>query len=139
MTLGEVFAEAARRDVSTEGPVLPLKEGPFRYTELLKEGKFYVKLTSTTDENAFIETSIPADGLQSTENYCRVQFLSMVFKAAMAGMKRKKQGQQSPNEAPAPWIAKIFEYCQEKRISPIALIQFHKKWENNHKPSDPNE
>lgn len=127
MTLGDVLAEAARRDISIEGRALPLKEGPFRYTELLKEGRFEIRLSSTTDENAFVETSIPADGLVATENYCRVQFLSMVFKAAIAGMKRKKQG---PSEAPAPWIAKIFEYCQARHLSPDELVSFHKKWHN---------
>lgn len=130
MTLGDIFAQAARKDLSAEGKALPLKESPFLYSEFCKEGRFEIRLSSTIDENAYIETSIPYDGLETTQNYCRVQFLAMVFKAAMAGMQRRKE---RPNEAPAPWIAKIFEYCQAKRISPIALIQFHKKFEDSHK------
>lgn len=132
MTLGEVLEQAARIDYGGDGKRLPLKEGPFLYIERIIEGKFVVRLSSRTDENAYVETSIPYDALESTENYCRLHFLSMVYKAAIAGMKRKKQGQQNLSEAPAPWIAKIFEYCQEKRISPLLLIQFHRKWEKEH-------
>lgn len=132
MTLGEVFAEAARRDVSNEGRALPLKEGSTRYSEFLKEGRFEIRLSSPNDPDAFIECSIPATGFISDENGCRIVFLSMVFKAAIAGMKRKKQS-RGPSEAAAPWIAKIFEYCQDKGLSPIALVVFHKKWEKEHR------
>jgi hypothetical protein len=132
MTLGEVFAQAARRDTSHDGPGLPLKDGPLRYTEIHKEGRFETRLSSSVDPDAFVECSIPDDGLEATKNYCRVQFLSMTFKAAIAGMKRRKQG-RGPAEAAAPWIAKLFEYCQAKGISPIALMAFHKKWESSHK------
>jgi len=129
MTLGEVFATAATRDGATDSLTAP-KESPRRYTELSVEGRFVVKLTSTQDPDAYIECSLPDTGSESDKNYCRMQFLSMAFKAAIAGMKRKKN---APNEAPAPWVAKIFEYCQSKRISPVALVQFHRKYADDHK------
>lgn len=124
MTLGEVFAEAARRDISLEGRQLPLGDAPFRYSELVKGREFEVKLTASNDPDAYISCAIQDDGVEETKNFLRVNFLAMVFKAAIAGMKRKKG---KPNEAAAPWVAKVFEYCQAHKITPEALLIFHKQ------------
>ena len=93
MSLGDVLKEVAKRDMAV-GRQLQYGgavKSRLVYTEELKDGQFQIKLTSTEDKDAFIETSIPYDGSETSQNYCRMYFLSMVFNAAIAGMKRKKK------------------------------------------------
>jgi hypothetical protein len=67
-----------------------LNKGDLVYTEFLKGDKFEIKLSSKKDREAFIECSVPDKGTEDEKNYLRLYFLSMVFNAAMYGMKRKK-------------------------------------------------
>lgn len=93
MSLGDVLKEAAKRDLAGK-KVLSFGgdvKSPLQYTEQVKDGKFEIKLGTTEDEEAYIECSVPHDGTEATQNYCRLYFLSMVFNAAIYGMKRKIQ------------------------------------------------
>lgn len=91
MGLGEVLTQVAEKDLAGGHKLSPL------YEETIEDGKFKIRLISDTDRDAYIHTSIPYDKLLSEEelegkkNYLRVYFLSMVFNAAIYGMKRKKK------------------------------------------------
>jgi hypothetical protein len=96
MSLGDVLKEAAKRDMAM-GRQLQYSgavKSRLEYSEEIKDGKFEIRLTSTEDKDAFVETSIPYDGSETSENYCRMYFLSMVFNAAIFGMKRKKENEK---------------------------------------------
>jgi hypothetical protein len=84
MTLGDILSQSAIKDLAGE------KKNGLLYTELIKEGKFEIKLTSTVFPDAFIECSIPDNNLEDEKNYLRTYFLSMIFNAAIHGMKRFK-------------------------------------------------
>lgn len=84
MTLGDVFRDAVKRDLAG------LNKGDLLYSEFAKDGKFEIKLSSKKDREAFIECSVPDKSTEEEKNYLRLYFLSMVFNAAMYGMKRKK-------------------------------------------------
>lgn len=84
MTLGDVFQDAVKRDLAG------LNKGDLLYSEFVKDGKFEIKLFSKKDREAFIECSVPDKNTEEEKNYLRLYFLSMVFNAAMYGMKRKK-------------------------------------------------
>jgi hypothetical protein len=84
MTLGDVFQDAVKRDLAG------LNKGDLLYSEFVKDGKFEIKLSSKKDREAFIECSVPDKNTEEEKNYLRLYFLSMVFNAAMYGMKRKK-------------------------------------------------
>jgi hypothetical protein len=91
MTLGDILTEVAKKDMAG-GKKLELL-----YEETIEDGKFKIRLLSDTDRDAYIHTSVPYDvclpdeELEGKKNYCRAYFLSMVFNAAIYGMKRKKQ------------------------------------------------
>lgn len=84
MTLGDILQKAAKDDLSG------LSKGDLTYLELVKDGKFEIKLYSKTDRDAFIECSVPDKGTEEEKNYLRLYFLSMVFNAGIYAMKKKK-------------------------------------------------
>lgn len=84
MTLGEILEQVAEKDMSG-GKKLGLT-----YKEYVKDGQFRIKLRSETDKDAYVECSIPDKGMEEEKKYLRSYFLSMVFNAAIYGMKRKK-------------------------------------------------
>lgn len=85
MTLGDIIMEVVKKDLAG-GHKLSIK-----YEEKIEEGKFKIKLLSESDKEAFIHCAVPYDGLEATENYARAYFLSMVFNAAIYGVKREKK------------------------------------------------
>lgn len=90
MTLGDILAEVAKRDIAG-GKKLDLL-----YEEKEKEGKFTIRLLSQSDPDAYIHCSVPYDvtmrrSRDETENYARANFLSMVFNAALYSIKRGKK------------------------------------------------
>lgn len=85
MNLGEVFTMATQKDLASNG----VNNG-LLYSELLKDGRLEIKMSSTKHPEATIECSIPFNGSPEEENYLRLYFLSMVFNSAVHGMKRFK-------------------------------------------------
>lgn len=91
MTLGDILTEVAQKDMAG-GKKLSLL-----YEEKIDNGKFKIRLIADTDRDAYIHCSIPYDvtlpveELERKKNYARSYFLSMVFNAAIYGMKQKKQ------------------------------------------------
>jgi hypothetical protein len=90
MDLGDILTMAAEKDIAG-GKKLSLL-----YEEKVDDGKFKIRLISDTDREAYIHCSVPYDvclpdvELEGKKNYLRAYFLSMVFNAAIYGMKRKK-------------------------------------------------
>lgn len=84
MTLGDILAIAAKKDLAGEN-----KNG-LVYIELVKDGSFCIKLSSTVFPEASIECSVPDKDSEEEKNYLRTYFLSMAFNAAVHGMKRLK-------------------------------------------------
>lgn len=97
MTLGDILTQVAEKDTAG-GKKLSLL-----YEEKVDGGKFKIRLLSETDEEAYIHCSVPYDvclpdeELEKKQNYLRGYFLSMVFNAAIYGMKRKKQKKDQNN------------------------------------------
>lgn len=90
MTLGDILAEVARKDIGGG------KKFDLLYEEKEKDGKFTIRLLSQSDPDAYIYCSVPYDetmtrSREETENYGRAYFLSMVFNSAMYGIKRGKK------------------------------------------------
>lgn len=85
MALEEIFAEVAKKDMAG-GKKLGLL-----YEEKYVDGNIKISLRSEADSEAYLHCSIPFDGLEATKNYARAYFLSMVFNAAIHGMKRNKK------------------------------------------------
>lgn len=89
MTLGDILTEVVRKDMAG-GKKLNLE-----YEEKWKDGKFRIRLGSETDPDAYIHTSVPCDEYDEEKyNYARAYFLSMVFNAAIYGVKRDKPGKK---------------------------------------------
>lgn len=88
MTLGEILQHAAIKDLAG------LQKNQLLYTERIVEDKFEIRLTSLVFKEAFIECSIPNKDAEEEKNYLRTYFLSMVFNAAIHGMKRMKQAKK---------------------------------------------
>jgi hypothetical protein len=84
MTLGEILEKIAEDDKAGG------KKHDLSYQEYVKDGHFRIKLSSGTDKDAYLQCSVPDNGLEEEKNYLRSYFLSMVFNAAIYGMKRKK-------------------------------------------------
>lgn len=84
MTLGDILQLAATRD-----PAGKEVQNGLSYSELVIENRFCIKMSSEKHPEATIECSVPYNGTQEEENYCRLYFLSMAFNAAVHGMKRK--------------------------------------------------
>lgn len=84
MTLGQILEKVAEDDKAGG------KKQELSYEEYVKEGTFWIKLRSEVDKDAYIQCSVPDNGLEEEKNYLRSYFLSMVFNAAIFGMKRKK-------------------------------------------------
>lgn len=97
MTLGDILTQVAEKDTAG-GQKLSLL-----YEEKVDDGKFKIRLISDTDREAYIHCSVPYDvclpdeELEGKKNYLRGYFLSMVFNAAIYGMKRKKQSKDPKN------------------------------------------
>ena len=91
MTLGDILKQVAEKDIAG-GKKLSL-----HYQEKVEDGKFKIGLLSATDTEAYIHCSVPYDvclpdeELEKKKNYAQAYFLSMVFNAAIYGMKRKKK------------------------------------------------
>ena len=85
MTLGDIIQQAVQRDMAGQD----LQNG-LSYSELVIENRFCIKFSSKKHPEATIECSVPYNGTQEEENYCRLYFLSMVMNSAIHGMKRKK-------------------------------------------------
>lgn len=83
MTLGDILKKAATEDLAH------LRKD-VSYDEFVKDGKFCIRFSSKHHKEAFIECSAPDTGLEETKNYLRLYFLSMVFNAAVWGMKKQK-------------------------------------------------
>ncbi len=83
MTLGDILKNVSENDVAGG------KKNELKYTEEVKDGFFEIRLNSKF-QDGYIETKIPYNGLEDEKNYCRAYFLSMVFNAAVHGMKRLK-------------------------------------------------
>lgn len=84
MTLADVFKEAIKRDMSSSG------FNQMFYREIEDGGKLQITFGSNKFPEATIEVILPSNGKPEEENYARIYFLSMVFNAAIYGMKRKK-------------------------------------------------
>jgi len=84
MSFGDILREVVQKDLAGG------KRFSLLYEEKIEDDKFKIRLVSETDPEAYIHASVPYDGLESTENYARAYFLSMVFNAAIYGVKRKK-------------------------------------------------
>lgn len=88
MTLGEILSQAAVKDLAGAN------KKDLVYTELVKGGKFEIKLQSLSDKEAYIECSVPDKNTEEEKNYLRLYFLSMVFNAATYGMKRLRKNKK---------------------------------------------
>lgn len=97
MTLGDILTQVAEKDPAG-GKKLSLL-----YEEKVEDGKFKIRLISDTDRETYIHCSLPYDiclpdkDLEDKKNHLRAYFLSMVFNAAIYGMKRKKQSKKDGN------------------------------------------
>lgn len=85
MTLGDILENVAKKDMAGG------KKHGLIYEEKYVDGNIKISLRSETDPDAFLHCSVPFDGLETTTNYARAYFLSMVFNSAIYGMKRKKK------------------------------------------------
>ena len=90
MTLGEILAEVARKDIGGG------KKLDILYEEKEEDGRFKIRLLSQSDPDAYIHCSFPYDetmvrSREETENYARAYFLSMVFNSALYAIKRGKK------------------------------------------------
>lgn len=85
MTLGDILAEAVKRDMAFED-----KRNELVYEEWLTDDKFCIKLHSKKFPEASIEVSLPYNGKEEEKNYARLYFLSMAFNMSIHGMKRFK-------------------------------------------------
>lgn len=85
MTLGDILTEVTNKDMAGG------KKFSLVYEEKIVDDKFKIRLFSETDPDAYIHCSVPYDGSEGAENYARAYFLSMVFNAAIFGIKRKKK------------------------------------------------
>lgn len=83
MTLGDILQSAATKDLAGEN------KNKLLYIESVKDVKFNIKLSSMFEEG-FLECSLPDSGTDESQNYLRIYFLSMVYNAAIHGMKRMK-------------------------------------------------
>ena len=88
MNLGDILKHAAVKDLSGKN------KNQLIYTEQIVDDKFEIRLTSLTHKDAFIECSIPNKDLDDEKNYLRTYFLSMVYNAAIHGMKRMKHAKK---------------------------------------------
>lgn len=84
MTLGDILQQAAVKDLAHN------HMNGMLYSELVVDGKFEIKFTCDKFKEASIECSVPDKGTEEEKNYLRLYFLSMVFNAAIHGMKRMK-------------------------------------------------
>lgn len=84
MNLGEIIQMAVTRD-----PAGKEANNGLSYSEFVIDNRFCIKFESAKHPEATIECSVPYNGTQEEENYCRLYFLSMAFNAAVYGMKRK--------------------------------------------------
>lgn len=85
MTLGNILESAAVKHLA-----FPEQKGDLDYTESEKDGRFCINFSSAKSPEAAIECSVPFTGSDEEKNYLRLYFLSMVYNAAIHGMKRLK-------------------------------------------------
>lgn len=84
MTLGDILKMAADKDLAGKNV------NGLSYIEIIRGSNYHVKLFSSVHKDAFVECELPYSGKEDEVNYLRTYFLSMVFNAAIAGMKRIK-------------------------------------------------
>ncbi len=84
MNLGDILKIAADKDLAGKN------QNGLAYIETIRGGNYHIKLFSSKHKEAFVECEIPYTGKEEEINYLRTYFLSMVFNAAVAGMKRTK-------------------------------------------------
>lgn len=89
MTLGEILKQAIDKDLASAN-----KNNKLTYMESIKGDKFEIKMSSQLFPEAQIICSVPDKGTEEEKNYLRLYFLSMVFNAAVHGMKRLKHKKQ---------------------------------------------
>lgn len=85
MNLGNILEIAAEKDLAFKD-----KKNGLHYREFVEDGKFQIKFSCKSFPEASIDCSVPDNGLDDEKNYLRTYFLSMVFSAAVHGMKRLK-------------------------------------------------
>jgi hypothetical protein len=85
MTLGDILQSATDKDLA-----FPDKKNQLSYLEEVVDDKFQIQFSSVLFPEATIECSVPDKGTEDEKNYLRLYFLSMVFNAAVHGMKRMK-------------------------------------------------
>lgn len=87
MTFGEILESAAVKDLA-----FPDRKGELDYTESFNKenNTFNISFSSSKSPEASIDCSVPYTGKDEEKNYLRLYFLSMVFNAAIHGMKRMK-------------------------------------------------
>jgi hypothetical protein len=85
MGLGEVLQQAAEKDIASVNKLNGLK-----YEEVVEDDKFYIRFSCTKFKEATIECEIPYTIDEEKRNYARMYFLSMVFNAAIHGLKRNR-------------------------------------------------
>lgn len=88
MTIADVFKDAISRDLSG------VLKGQVTYNEMVIGDKFKITLKHIKDRDAFIQCEAPDNGLEDERNYLRLYFLSMVFNAAIWGMKKMKSNKK---------------------------------------------
>jgi len=84
MTLGDILKKGCEDDLAH------LKKDA-TYEEFIKGGSFWIRLSSKQHKEAFIECSAPFIVItEELKNYTRLYFLSMLYNAAIYGMKKQK-------------------------------------------------
>jgi len=122
MTLGEIFKEAAKRDLSARE-----KKG-IEYSEIIENGRHQIRLSCEAFKEAWIETDVEEGYLEANQNYNYLYFLSMVFNAAIYGMKRMKEVKRK--DIPLP-LRKVENYCIRYQITPEELTAFHERFKDH--------
>jgi hypothetical protein len=84
MNLGDILKHSAVKDLAG------LNKNELVYSESIKGDLFEIRLSSLIHKEAFVECTIPNKNSEEEKNYLRIYFLSMVFNAAIHGMKRMK-------------------------------------------------
>lgn len=85
MTLGDILKDAAVRDLSIEN-----NDNKISYKEFIEDNKFCINFSCSKFPEASIDCSVPFTGKDEERNYLILYFLSMVYNAAIHGMKRMK-------------------------------------------------
>lgn len=116
MTLGEIFRQAAQQDLSARE-----KKG-IEYFETIENGRHQIRLSCEAFKEAWIQTDVEDGFIEANRNYNYLYFLSMVFNAAIYGMKRSKEMKRK--DIPLA-LRKVELYCEKNGITPEDLIDWY--------------